>query len=111
MAAKKHQLYIADKQDVNLESLSENESEEFNFVIGEKGSLENAYSDLYNFSKLKGANFAVIEENSLRLKGNLYFPKLDVYSNKGLFKNGIIGTDGTKSRDYFFVKRHEYSLK
>lgn len=105
---KKHRLYIADKQDVNLESLSENESEEFNFVIGKKVSLEGAYSDLYKISELNGANFAVIEENHSCLKGKLYSPKLDVYSNEGLFKYGIIGFDGTQSKNYSFVKRHEY---
>ena len=106
----KHHLIIADEKDVNLEKLVIKIGE-FDFFVNGSLTLDKAYSELYNLSESKKANIAVIESMNHSLKGVLYFyPKLEVYSNKEVFKKGIIGFDNT-NENYSFVKRHEYSGK
>lgn len=65
----KHDLIVGNSKDFNLENLIH--KGEFNVPVN--GSIKEAYEKLYDFSKSKNANLAVIEgKNTSSMKGTFY---------------------------------------
>lgn len=79
----KYNLIIGVSKDFNLENLLI----KGNFDVSVNGSVEKAYHNLYNYSKSKNANIAVIEKKEASsIKGTLYLTKGNPFCEDNLIK-------------------------